>query len=243
MATMPIIRMTTATEPKMSLDGMALMRLAAWLSPAFPIGAFACSHGLEYAVEEGIVSGRDNLETWARYLLSSGPVRQDGVLLARAWREADDPSTLQETAVTAAALKGTPELAQETLVQGEAFLRTVRAAWPNDRLEASALQMSGTQMSLPVAVGLVTSVHRIPLSAALTVFLHAFCANTVSAALRLSIIGQTDGQRVLAALETDIETAAIQCEAAGPDDLWAASPVLDWCSMRHETQHTRLFRS
>lgn len=230
------------------LSASGLVKLAAWLSPAFPIGAFAYSHGLEYAVEAGLADDRARLDAWARHLLGHGAVRQDAVLLARAWREEPAvahgaPGALRETAEIAAALKGTPELAQETLVQGAAFLRTVRAAWPAEGLDQSAEALSGLEVALPVAVGIACSCHRLPLPETLVVYLHAFCSNLVSAAMRLSVIGQTDAQRILAALEPDVLAAAKRAAEADPDDLGAAAAMVDWCSMRHETQHTRLFRS
>lgn len=233
--------MGTATDPA------GLLKLAAWLSPAFPVGAFAYSTGLEWAVEHGLVAGRTGLEAWLRTVLESGPPRQDAVLAARAWRAAagQDEAALVEAAELAAALKGTAELAQETLVQGGAYMRTVAAAWPHDGLGAVAamLARAGIEPALPVAVGAAAAVHGVALAPTLSLFLHAVVANQVSAAIRLSVIGQTDGQRVTAALGPVILAVAAIAEAAGPDDLGAATPMLDWCSMRHETQHTRLFRS
>lgn len=224
-----------------------LLKLATWLSPAFPIGAFAYSHGLEYAVEAGLADDRAGLEAWGRHLLAHGPVRQDAVLLARAWRQVDAPKglpeELAETATIAAALKGTPELAQETIVQGEAFLRTVRAAWSSEALDRATDALAGIRITLPVAVGISAAAHGVPLREVLVVYLHAFAANLTSSAMRLSVIGQTDGQRILAALEEAIERAADAALAAEPDDLGAAAGMVDWCSMQHETQHTRLFRS
>jgi urease accessory protein len=232
---MPIMRTELSTSH--------LLKLATWLSPAFPIGAFAYSHGLEYAVEAGLADDRAGLEAWGRYLLAHGPVRQDAVLLARAWREFDSPAALVETATIAAALKGTPELAQETIVQGEAFLRTVRAAWPTDALNPADDALSGRRITLPVAVGISAAAHGLPLREVLVVYLHAFVSNLTSTAMRLSVIGQTDGQRILAALEEAIVQAADAALSADADDLGAAAGIVDWCSMQHETQHTRLFRS
>lgn len=238
----------TTTDPMTaSPDPAALLKLAAWLSPSFPVGAFAYSTGLEWAVEDGRVVGRAGLDAWLRTVVAVGPPRQDAVLVVRCWRAvaAGDDAALVETAELAAALKGTAELAQETVVQGTAYLRTVTAAWPESRLDAVAatLAAAGVEPALPVAVGAASAAHGVALASTLSLFLHAVVANQVSAAIRLSVIGQTDGQRVTAALEPVILAVADAAEAADPDDLGAATPMLDWCSMRHETQHTRLFRS
>ena len=234
--------MTTTT-----IDPGGLLKLAAWLSPSFPVGAFAYSTGLEWAVEHGLVVGREGLATWLRTVVETGPPRQDAVLAARVWRAVDgaDDRGLLDAAELAAALKGTAELAQETVVQGAAYLRTVAAAWPSPRLTEvkQVLAATGVEPALPVAVGAASAAHGVALAPTLRLFLHAMVANQVSAAIRLSVIGQTDGQRVTAALEPVILAGAAAAEAADPDDLGAATPMLDWCSMRHETQHTRLFRS
>ncbi len=239
--------MTITTTPTMITadPDRWLVTLAAWMSPAFPIGAFAYSHGLEWAVEDGLVTDAESLRRWAEHLIRFGAPRQDSVLLARAWRKRDDDAALIETARLAAALKGTAELAQETVVQGESFLRTVRAAWPAPRLDAIAalLQSHQVSLALPVAVGVSAAAHGIQPAPTLRFFLHAIVANTVSAAIRLSLIGQTDGQRVTAALEQTVLDATEAAIAADPDDVGTAAPMVDWCSMRHETQHTRLFRS
>lgn len=238
---------TTIIPTAMATDGdaMGLLKLAAWTSPSFPVGAFAYSHGLEWAVEAGLVDDAGSLRAWTEHLILAGAPRQDAVLLARAYRRLDDDAALLETAELASALKGTAELAQETVVQGGAFLRTVRAAWPDPRLDALAGRFASEriELALPVAVGVAAAAHGIDLAATLRFFLHGVAANTVSAAIRLSMIGQTDGQRVTAALEPAILSTASVAVAAGPDDLWSAAPMVDWCSMRHETQHTRLFRS
>lgn len=241
--------MDTATVPDITtpitMDTDGLLKLAAWTSPSFPVGAFAYSHGLEWAVEAGLVTDAASLRDWAAHLLEHGAPRQDAILLARAYRQLDDEAALLETAELAAALKGTAELAQETVVQGGAFLRTVRAAWPDPRLHALAAEFAREklELALPVAVGICAAAHGIGLADTLRFFLHGVAANTVSAAIRLSMIGQTDGQRVTAALEPVILSTASQAEAADPDALWSSVPMVDWCSMRHETQHTRLFRS
>ena len=61
-------------------------RLLAWFSPGFPVGAFAYSHGLEWAVERGWVRDRATLTEWLRDLLVHGAMRNDMILLAEASR-------------------------------------------------------------------------------------------------------------------------------------------------------------
>jgi urease accessory protein len=229
-------RATTAMTTT-ALERRALLRLLAWLSPAYPVGAFSYSHGLEQAVEAGLVRDRPGLVDWTGAVLRHGGGRSDAVLLAHAHRGAADPAALGEVLELARAFLPTAELALESLAQGEAFLRTTRAVWPEP-----ALPLAG-EAPYPVAVGVAAAVHRLPLAPLLTAWLHAFAANLVSAGVRLIPLGQTDGQRALAALEPTIEAAAARAETVALDELGTATFMVDWCSMRHETQYTRLFRS
>jgi urease accessory protein len=222
----------------------ALYRLMTWLSPAYPLGAFSYSHGLEYAVEAGLVRDRAGLGDWVATALGAGAGLSDGALLAAAWRAAaaGDAAALDEVACLAFAWRGSAETALESRAQGAAFLATTRAAWPHRLLDALALRHRG-EAALPVAVGVAAAGHGVPLAAALTAYLHGFAATLVSAGLRLVPLGQSDGQQVMAALESVIAGAANTVLATPLDEIGTAAPLIDWCSMRHETQYTRLFRS
>jgi urease accessory protein len=223
----------------------ALYRLLAWTSPAYPIGAFSYSHGLETAVEEGFVGDRDSLVAWLDSVLRHGTGVVDGALFAAAWRAAarEDWPAFDAVAQRAAAWRGTSELALESRQQGGSFLAITRAAWPHAALDAAHARLAG-ELSLPVAVALAAAAHGIALDSALTAYLHGFAANLVSAALRSVPLGQSDGQRALAALAPAVQAAAqAACAVDSLDEVGTATPLLDWCSMRHETQYTRLFRS
>ena len=222
----------------------ALYRLMSWLSPAYPTGAFSYSHGLEYAVAEGLVRDRESLIDWVATAVASGAGKSDGALLAAAWRAAtaDDRVALDAAAELAAAWRGTAETALESRAQGAAFLSATRAAWPHPLLDALALRHRG-ELALPVAVGAAAAAQQVPLSAALTAYLHAFAGNLVSAGMRLIPLGQSDGQRAIAALEAVVAATADHVLKTPLERIGTAAPLLDWCSMRHETQYTRLFRS
>ena len=226
---------------------LALLRLQAWMSPAFPVGGFAYSHGLEFATEAGLVAGEDSPLAWVRGLLSFGSARSDAVLLAvchRALSNDDDP-VLMEAAGLAAGLFGAPELALESLSQGEAFLAMAGAVWPDPRIEAkaAALREHTIRPALPVAVAIVTAAHGIDRRPTLLAFLHGFSVAIVSAGVRLGLCGQTGAQRIAAAFEREIPIAADRAEIAGIGDAGSAGLIVAWCVMSHETQHTRLFRS
>jgi len=222
-----------------------LYRLLAWLSPSYPVGAFSYSHGIETAVEEGFVKDRASLVAWLQSVLLQGTGVVDGALFAAAWRaaQAGDWAAFDGIAERAAAWRGTSEMALESRQQGGSFLSITRTAWPHPALDAVHERLAG-ELSLPVAVALAAAVHGIDLEQALAGYLHAFTANLISAALRTVPLGQTDGQLALAALETAVRQAVEGALAVTSlDEVGTAAPLLDWCSLRHETQYTRLFRS
>lgn len=232
--------MGTITTGTIPMDKGALYRLMSWLSPAFPVGAFAYSHGIEWAVEEGTVTGRAELESWLTDLLARGGAWSDAVLFARAWRAAaaGDRAALAGINDLAIALCPTPERRLETTAQGNAFLIATRASWPYD----GCAEWDG-DIAYPVAVAWAAAGHGLVLEAALHAFIHAMASNLISAGVRLIPLGQTDGQRVLAGLEPAVAVAASAALAAGPEDLGGCAFLSDISSMRHETQYTRLFRS
>ncbi|MGB0750126.1 MAG: urease accessory protein UreF [Magnetospiraceae bacterium] len=226
------------TEP-VPLGQDALFKLMTWLSPSFPVGGYTYSHGIEYAVEIGLVHDRDSLTQWIEGILTFGLGRLDADLFRDAWRAvaAADAEALAHTAALGAAMKGTRELALESDAQGRAFLDMVKTVWPDPRLD-------GLKNAVyPVAVGAAAGVAQIPLEAALSAFLHAVAANLISAGVRLIPLGQTDGQRAIAQLEATLHRSVAASLARPPEDLGSAAFMVDWTSMQHETQYTRLFRS
>jgi urease accessory protein len=143
------------------------------------------------------------------------------------------------------AFRATSEMALETAAQGEAFLATCRAAWPDPFLDRWAITLgeAGDAVCHAAAVGAVTVCAGVPVECALTAYLQAMAANLVSAGLRLGIIGQTDGQRILAALEPVVGTAAATALMRDASAFGGAAIAVDLASMAHETQYSRLFRS
>ncbi len=226
-------------------DLRRLMRLQSWLSPAFPVGAFSYSHGLEQAIEADRVSDRATLVDWLDADLRYGAGRCDAILFAHAFRAAHDLDAFAEIAALAAAMRGTAELALESAAQGAAFLSTLRRAWPNPALEniAAILAVRSIAPTLAVIAGAAAALDGAPLDAALVLYFQATSANLVTAGVRLVPLGQTDGQIAVAALEDAVLATAAEAADATLDDLGSAALMLDIASARHETQYTRLFRS
>lgn len=217
-----------------------LYRLLSWLSPSYPVGAFSYSHGLEHAVETGRVATAEDVVAWVSTVLLQGTGRVDGVLFREAYSAVAGANWdhLDEVVDLGNAFQATSEFALETRAQGNAFIKATLAAWPADalmRIEAGAVY--------PVAVAVACSAHGIDLKTALHGYFHAFSANLVSAAVRLVPLGQTDGQRAIAALSDAVTRAQDQSLTIPLDEIGSAAPLIDLASMHHETQYTRLFRS
>jgi len=213
----------------------ALFRLMTWLSPSYPVGGFSYSHGLEAAVEAGLVKDRASLIDWLTHVLRHGSGLIDAVALASAWRGED-------VADLAAALKGSAELALESELQGAAFAKITLDAWPSEALARFVERRAGKAMPHAVVVGMACA-GVVPVEQAVTAYLQAFTANLVSAAVRLVPLGQTDGQKAMAALAPVVAEVAALAQTKTLDDIGTAAPMVDILSMIHETQYTRLFRS
>jgi urease accessory protein len=232
---------TSADTP---LTSAALYRLMAWLSPAYPVGAFSYSSGIEWAVEAGDIRDAQTLRHWLAALLSDGGGFCDAVFFVHAYQAAaaEDDTALCAVAEVAAAFVPSKERFLETTGQGRAFLEATEAAWPCAALTRFMSVWRGP-VALPVAAGVACAGHGIACATAAPAFLHALAANWISAGVRLIPLGQTDGQRVLAALEGDVAAAAARAAATPLEEVGSATFRADIAGMRHETQYTRLFRS
>ena len=194
--------------------------LSAWFSPGYPVGAFSYSHGLEWAVEAGLVAGRVGLAAWVADLLEFGAGRSDAMLLAAAWR-AEDPGPGRRARRGAGAF--------------------VRAASGDDGagrgLRADhrrGLGDCGAGDGLPGRRRPCRAALELPLLPTATLFLQSFAANIVSAGVRLIPLGQTDGQRVTAGL-LPLAAAVAEAAVAAPPERSAASrsgPISRRCSTR-----------
>lgn len=213
----------------------ALIRLMSWLSPVFPTGGFAYSAGLEQAVAHGPVSSPDLLRTWLAAQLRHGAPWNDAVMLAQAWhceQAGGDPAALADLSE---ALAGSAERHREALDQGAAFLRAA-AHWFGPGALPDALP-------LPVAVGLACARGGVALEPALAAYLNTVVSNQLQCAIRLSVTGQDGAARLLADLETAVDSVAAAATASTPDDLGGFAFVAEIAAMNHETLQPRLFLS
>jgi urease accessory protein len=236
--------MITVTD---TVTDAGLYRLLTWLSPAFPVGGYAYSHGIERAVEELLIADQESLRRWISAIVLNGAGRIDAGFFCAAWQAAtdDDEAALLRAAEWADAMRATCETALESAAQGQAFVDALAAGWPTPRFSrwTAALAGSGRAPAYAVAVGMAAAVAEVPLRHGLLAYLHAIAANLVSAGVRLVPLGQNSGQRVLAGLEPAVHLAVDRAMAMPFEAFGSAAPMVDCMSTQHETQYTRLFRS
>jgi urease accessory protein len=212
----------------MAFETSRLLLLLNWMSPAFPVGAFAYSHGLEWAIASGTVRTAEEVEAWIADLISSGSGWTDAVLFARCWH--DDPDELN---VLALALAGSLERHRETTQLGGNF-RKAASVWTDAILGAG-------DIAYPVAAGSICRSADIPQEMAVAAFLQGFCAALVSVAVRLVPLGQMQGLKVLRILSTKIAGTTKRACRVTLDNLGANTIMSEIAAMKHETLEPRIF--
>lgn len=223
-----------------AMGEQAVLPLFAWLSASYPVGCYAYSHTLEWAVEAGDVADEASLVAWLTDLLQLGVGRNDAILLSHAYRAvaAGDRMGIDEVNELALALSPSAELYLETSQQGRSFLDATLAAWPSPLLP----ELEG-DVAFPVSIGMAAAAHGVPLPVTASAYLFGLTQTLVSAAIRLAPIGQTAGIRVCAALAPIVQDVARQALDLTLDDVGGATFRADLGSFNHEIQYTRLFRS
>ena len=208
---------------------LKFMTVMQWMSPAFPIGAFAYSHGLEWAIDKDHVSNGEKLQKWITDLLEYGSLRTDAIFISLILR-GHDVRKMNELSM---ALCPAGERLLETKLQGSAFAKVIEDVWQQDIGE----------LSLPIAVALAAKNQSIEQDLILPAYLHAFCSNLISAAIRLIPIGQTEGQRIMLELYTTISDLVQTASESEIDDLNSACFFSDVSAMEHEYLQPRIFKT
>ena len=215
---------------RMRTEASQLLLLLTWMSPAFPTGAFAYSHGLEWAIDTGTVKTAHDLKSWIGDLVTRGSGWNDAVIFGRCWEE--DASQLNALAL---ALATSRERHLETTQLGRAF-----------RIAAGVFApavLDEEEIAYPVAAGTACAAMGIDRDQALLAYLQGFAASLTSVAVRLVPIGQTAGLEVLRDLAPVIARTAERAGAASLDQLGAITFAADIAAMNHEIQRSRVFRT
>ena len=223
------IHTNTLKVPMYTPTDSKLITLMQWLSPAFPIGGVAYSPGLEWAIDKGYVSNREELEKWISDLLEYGSLKNDAILIKLVLK-GSDPKEINEIAM---ALCPASERLSETQLQGGAFCKIMREVW--------SLEID--ELTLPIALALAAKNESIDQNLVVPAYLHSFCSNLISVAMRLIPIGQTDGQKTLRELSPLISDSVRAVAKSDKDDLGSACFLSDVSAMQHEYLQPRVFKT
>ena len=223
------IHTNTLKVPMYTPTDAKLITVMQWLSPAFPIGGFAYSHGLEWAINKGYVSNREELQKWISDLLEYGSLKNDAILI-KLVLQGSDPKEINELAM---ALCPARERLSETQLQGGAFCKIMREVW--------SLEID--DLTLPIALALAAKNESIDQNLVVPAYLHSFCSNLISVAMRLIPIGQTDGQKTLRELSPLISDSVRAVAKSDKDDLGSACFLSDVSAMQHEYLQPRVFKT
>ena len=223
------IHTNTLKVPMYTPTDSKLITVMQWLSPAFPIGGFAYSHGLEWAIDKGYVSNREELKKWISDLLEYGSLKNDAILI-KLVLQGSDPKEINELAM---ALCPASERLSETQLQGGAFCKIMREVW--------SLEID--DLTLPIALALAAKNESIDQNLVVPAYLHSFCSNLISVAMRLIPIGQTDGQKTLRELSPLILDCVRAVAKSDKDDLGSACFFSDVSAMQHEYLQPRVFKT
>ena len=205
-----------------------MMILQAWFSPAFPTGAFSYSHGVETAIQDGLITDEQSLQGWIATLLRHGSGRTD-LLFIKAAYEGE-----QEANALCLALCASKERLQETTELGQAFSRVANTSYQTDLPDG---------LAYPVAVGLAARAEDLDLTLTLQGYLQAFAANLISVGVRAIPIGQQAGQHCLVGLYPVIEEVSEDAAEASLDEVGSAALLSDVMAMKHETSSPRIYRT
>ncbi len=209
-----------------------LLTLTQWLSPSYPVGSFAFSHGLEAAVAAGWVTDADSLQEWLQDTLQYGSGRADAAWIWRAYEAQDHKDVLALDAM-ARAFAPSAERLREASRQGQAFRRITADVW----------QIDLPDLLFPVALGWAAKQVTLDPEATAVLYLQAFLSNLTSAAQRLMPLGQTPAQQVLSQLNPLCIHVAQKSQNIAPQDITSSAFLSDIAAMQHETQEPRLFQS
>ena len=223
------IHTNTLKVPMYTPTDSKLITVMQWLSPAFPIGGFAYSHGLEWAINKGYVSNREELQKWVSDLLEYGSLKNDAILIKLVLK-GSDPKEINEIAI---ALCQANERLSETQLQGGAFCKIMREVW--------SVEMD--ELTLPIALALAAKNESIDQNLVVPAYLHSFCSNLISVAMQLIPIGQTDGQKTLRELSPLISDSVRAVAKSNKDDLGSACFLSDVSAMQHEYLQPRVFKT
>ena len=218
-----------------------LLRLMQLSSPMLPVGAFAYSQGLEYAVDSGWVTDEDSVAEWIIGLLNHSHANLDVPILARlydGWKE-DDKEAIRYWNDYLFASRETSELQAEERQLSQALCRLLSDLGIAEA--ANWINYPRRTFLLPFSLG--GSYWRIYLQDLASGYLWAWSENQVLAAIKSIPLGQTAGQKILSKIVAEIPKIVHSSLLLKDEDIGFSPVGQGIASAQHETQYSRLFRS
>ena len=222
--------------------------LTAMFSPAFPIGSFTYSHGMEAAINTGDIHDFESSRDWIETCLVGGSGRNDSILMANSHKalptdfknveleKVETNTKVKKINELAFALSAGAERAQESRELGANFTRIIKEVYNVD-MELFL------PVTYPVSLGIATQRLGCELSLSLTFFLQSFVTNLISVAVRTVPLGQSDGQIMLAQLMPAITAVAQDATTAPLDEIGGYALLADHAAILHETLEPRIYRT
>lgn len=222
----------------------ALLQLMWLASPALPVGGFSYSEALEAAVESGHVTGETDAACWLCDQLRLALARSELAVVAKAfgaWKRGD-AAHVRELNDWVLTTRETRELRAQAEQMGRSLVEWLKNRGVGDE-RVAVLAALPPAPTWPVAFALAAAQTGAPLREALLSFAFGWAENMVQAALKSVPLGQSAGQRILAAMVAAIPATVEQATKLADSERQAFSPMLAILSSQHETQYSRLFRS
>lgn len=220
---------------------MSSMRLWQLISPALPIGAYAYSQGLEYAVDTGWINNEQQASEWILGQLNHNLAQLDAPVFLRlyeAWQQNDIEAVSYWNQFILASREAA-ELYQEDCNLGQALNRVLQGL----EIKMPALPQQQSEIAFVTCLAFACHTWHIDKVEAVQGLLWSWCENQVAAAIKIIPLGQTSGQKIMSAAIEVIAAAvnkAIHCE---DEEIGMLAPAVAIASALHETQYSRLFRS
>jgi len=220
---------------------LTLLRLLQLASPTLPVGSYAYSQGLEWAVAAGWVDGEDTLASWLDEQLTHSLGAVDLPCFARLYDAArrGDGGALVVWSRQVIARRETRELVADDCDRGRALARLLRDLG----VAAAAPWAASGEVPFATAMAIAAVAWRVPLPLAAQALAWGWLENQVVAGMKLVPLGQVAGQRVLLDLARRIPPVCERALATSDDEIGSTLPIVALASSLHETQYTRLFRS
>jgi len=221
----------------------SLLRLLQLSSVSLPVGGYAFSQGMEYAIDKGWVKHKTDVSDWVGLQIQQSVARVDLPILRLCMMATEQQDSVQRSARLielndlVLACRETKELRLNDTAMGEALFRLMGSLGIETPFER------GDVMSFVPLFAIAATHWKIGFDVAALGFAWSWLENQIAAATKLVPLGQTQAQELLGELQSDINRAISLSLTIEEDRIGAGLPMIAIASAQHETQYSRLFRS